>query len=145
MRLIQIETSWRKNSVSVLPFILPLSHLSHFIVAAWKTWRSPIYSFFKPDIAVKIHKGCVSHFFQCAMKRCKTDARGIQRCQDKGDMSSTANLHHHAICCFGEDCVNTTVNGPGIKLSGNIFNLFARQGQQPVSVSHRSHTNSELW
>ena len=74
LRLIQIATSWRKNSVSVLLFILPLSLLSHFIVAARKTWRSPIYSFFKPNVAVEIHKGHISHFFRCATKRCKTDA-----------------------------------------------------------------------
>ncbi|KDQ49148.1 hypothetical protein JAAARDRAFT_110387, partial [Jaapia argillacea MUCL 33604] len=27
---------------------------------------------------------------------------------------------------------------------GSIFGAFARQGQQPVTVSHRSHTNAEL-
>jgi hypothetical protein len=142
--LIQIVTSWKKNLVSAFTFILSLSHICHFLAAARKTWRSPIYSFFKPDVAVEIHRGRVSHFFRCAAKRCKTDARGVRRYQDKGDKSSTANLRHHAIRCFGEDCVNMTVNGPGVALSGNIFNSFAHQGQQPVSVSHRSHTNAEL-
>jgi hypothetical protein len=126
--------------------LIILSHCCSypFLAAAQKTWRSPIYGFFKPNVAIEIHKGRVSHFFRCAAKRCKTEARGVRRYQDKGDKSSTANLRHHAIRCFGEAAINVTDSGSGTSPSGNIFNAFARQGQQPVTFSHRSHTNSEL-
>lgn len=115
------------------------------LAAAQKTWRSPIYSFFKSTVTIEVHKNRVSHFFRCAAKKCKTDSKGVRRYLDKGDKSSTANLRHHAIRCFGEDSVNAAVNGDAVtSRSGNIFSIFARQGQNPVSFSHRAHTNTEF-
>jgi len=115
------------------------------LAAAQKTWRSPIYSFFKSTVTIEVHKNRVSHFFRCAAKKCKTDSKGVRRYQDKGDKSSTANLRHHAIRCFGEDCVNAAVSGNAVtSRSGNIFSAFARQGQNPVTFSHRAHTNTEF-
>lgn len=113
---------------------------------AKKSWRSPIYTFFKPDVSIQIHKKRVSHFFTCLSKHCKTGSKGVQRYQDKGDKSSTANLKHHAIRCFGEDAVNAAMKGEAASegRTGNIFAAFARQGQRPVTYSHRAHTNTEF-
>ena len=70
----------------------------------------------------------------------------MRRFQDLKDKSSTANLKHHAIQCFGEDAVNAALTGK--KVQGNsshsIFSLFARKGKQPVKHSHRVHTNPKV-
>ncbi|KAF8502338.1 hypothetical protein F5888DRAFT_1871875 [Russula emetica] len=114
-------------------------------LAVKETWRSPIYSFFKPKVTIEVHHGRVAHFFTCSSKKCKTEARGVQRYQDKGDKSSTANLRHHAVRCFGEDTVNESVGGvSGSQRSGNIFSAFASQGQKPVVYSHRAHSGPEF-
>ncbi|KAF8231528.1 hypothetical protein L208DRAFT_1000847, partial [Tricholoma matsutake] len=68
---------------------------------------------------------------------------GIWRYQDKCNKASTANLHHHAIRCFGQDAIDMAVNGkPGVP-TGNIFSSFTHQGQQPVTYSHRAHLNPD--
>ena len=69
----ELEKELGKCSLIILSHCCSYS----FLAAAQKTWRSPIYGFFKPNIAIEIHKGCVLHFFQCAVKRCKTEARGV--------------------------------------------------------------------
>lgn len=125
-------------------FFLAIS-LIQFTAAAKETWRSPIYSFFKPAVTIEFHNGRVAHFFTCSSKKCKTEARGVRRYQDKGDKSSTANLRHHAIRCFGEDSVNEAVKGEsGGRRSGNIFSAFASQGQRPLTYSHRAHSTPEF-
>ena len=88
--------------------------------------------FFKPKVTIQVHNGCVAHFFTCSAKKCKSGTRGVRRYQDKGDMSSTANLRHHAIHCFGEDAVNTAVKGQAsVSCSGNIFTA------SPIKVNGR--------
>jgi hypothetical protein len=72
--------------------ILLISVLS---VAAQKTWRSPVYSFFKSEVNIQVHAGHVAHFFTCAAKQCRSSTGGVLRYQDKADKSSTANLWHH--------------------------------------------------
>lgn len=115
------------------------------LAAAQKTWRSPIYLFFKSTVTIEVHKNRVSHFFQCAAKKCKTNSKGVWHYQDKGNKPSTANLRHHAICCFGEGCVNAAVNRDAVtSRSSNLFSAFAHQGQNPVTFSHRAHTNTEF-
>ncbi|KAF8239862.1 hypothetical protein L208DRAFT_1235949, partial [Tricholoma matsutake] len=105
---------------------------------------SPVYSFFKADVTIKVHKGRITHFFTCSAMNCKTEAFGIWHYQDKCDKASTANLCHHAICCFGQDAINIAVNGkPGVP-TGNIFSSFAHQGQQPVTYSYHAHLNPEF-
>ena len=48
-----------------------------------RTWRSPIYSFFKTDkVSVQYHNGWLCHFFPCAAWKCKTVAGGVCRFQD---------------------------------------------------------------
>jgi hypothetical protein len=109
-----------------------------------RTWRSPIYSFFRPNVSVQHHNGRLCHFFPCAARKCKTELGGVRRFQDSKDKASTANLKKHAIGCFGAESVDQAINGNGAKPSGSIFSLFARQGQQPVRYSHRNHTNLEI-
>jgi len=46
--------------------------------------------------------------------------------------------------CFGEDAVKQAFEGKAFKdSSASVFESFARQGQKPVTVSHRSLTNPE--
>ena len=106
-----------------------------------KMWRSPIYSFFSNDVKVQHHNGRLCHFAPCAARKCKTSSRGVRRYQDTKDKSSTANLKHHAIGCFGEDAVNRALRGTDAgPSSGLIFAVFARQGQQPIHYTHKMHT-----
>ena len=111
-----------------------------------KTWRSPIYTFFKPDVTLQYHEGRPYHFFACAAEKCKLRVGGVWRFQDSKDKSSTANLKHHAIRCFGEDAVNAALTSKKVQdySSRSIFSLFARKGKQPVKHSHRVHTNPEV-
>ena len=111
-----------------------------------RTWRSPIYSFFKTDkVSVQYHNGRLCHFFPCAARKCKTVAGGVRRFQDSADRASTANLRHHALRCFGEEAVHNGTRGSDNNgMSGSIFSAFARQGQKPACHSHRSHTNAEV-
>ncbi|KAF8229146.1 hypothetical protein L208DRAFT_1288230 [Tricholoma matsutake] len=137
-------TTWRKNLVHSLNILSSLSHLFWSSAAAKKTWRSPVYSFFKADVTIEVHKGHITHFSPCSAKNSKTEAQGTRCYQDKRDKASTANLCHHAIRCFGQDAVNMAVDGkPGIPTS-NIFSLFAHQGQWPVTYSHCAHLNPEF-
>jgi hypothetical protein len=77
-----------------------------------QTWRSPIYSFFKSDaVSIQHHDGRLCHFFPCAALKCKTSVGGVRRFQDSKDKSSTANLKHHAIRCFGREAVQNTIDG----------------------------------
>jgi hypothetical protein len=64
----------RKNLVHSLDILSSPSHSFQSSAAAKKTWRSPIYSFFKADVIIKVHKGCIMHFFACSAKNCKTKA-----------------------------------------------------------------------
>ncbi|KAF8256684.1 hypothetical protein EI94DRAFT_1640431, partial [Lactarius quietus] len=60
------------------------------------------------------------------------------------DKSSMANLRHHAIGCYGQEAVDQATPSPSTAPSGSIFSAFACQGQAPVNVSHRTHSNTEL-
>ena len=122
-----------------LTLILPLSE------ALKKTWCSPLYSFFKPDVTFQTQDGRPCHFFVCATPKCKVRAGGVRRFQDSQDKASTANLKHHTLHCFGEDAVNTAIVGKEApSLSGSIFALFARKGKQLVKYLHHAHTNPEV-
>ena len=110
-----------------------------------RTWRSSVYSFFKPEVAIQSHQGRPCHFFTCAAPRCKTAIGGVRRFQDSKDRASTANLKHHAMKCFGVEAVDNAAKGSDVPgQSSSIFSIFARPGQQPVRYSHRSHTNPEV-
>lgn len=48
--------------------------------------------------------------------------------------------------CFGHDAIETAFNrdnGSNSGRDGSIFAAFARQGQAPVTISHRAHTTDE--
>jgi len=94
---------------------------------------------------VQYYDGRLCHFFPCGARKCKTALGGVRRYQDTKDKSSTTNLKHHAIGCFGEDAVNNAMKGKDAGAnSGSIYAAFARQGQQAVHYSHRTHTNPEV-
>ena len=121
----------------------PLTELTVHPENAKKTWRSPVYSFFKPEVSVEWVDGRPCHFFPCAAHRCKTDQGGIRRYLDKHDKYSTANLTKHARRCFGPDAVKSASDGATKDQSKSVFDAFARRGQEPVTFSHRSLTDTD--
>ena len=130
-----------------MPFIIILSFIliKSMSEALQEHWRSPIYTFFKPDIVFQYHEGRPCHFFPCATPKCKVRTGGVRRYQDLKDKSSRANLKHHAPRCFGEDAVNTAIAGKEhTNHHHGIMVLFAHRGKQPVKYSHRVHTNPEV-
>lgn len=135
-----------EKELGTYSFIIRHVLLIYYVPEALKrTWRSPIYSFFKSEVSVQYHEGRPCHFFPCAARKCKTTLGGVRRFQDSKDKASTANLRHHAIRCFGEEAVKTSTNTKDTSGdSGSIFSLFAHQGQQPVHYSHCSHSNPEV-
>ncbi|KAJ6613356.1 hypothetical protein B0H10DRAFT_2222260 [Mycena sp. CBHHK59/15] len=52
----------------------------------------------------------------------------------------------HAEACWGKDVVKSRLAGitAAAPRDGNIFSSFARTGQRPVKVTHRTHTQSEF-
>src|SRR5882672_2209850 len=108
-------------------------------------WQSPIYTFFKPHIEFQYFEDRPCHFFTCTAPKCKTRLGSVHRFQDSKDKSSTANLKHHALWCFGADTINTVIAGKKPISNKSIFALFARKGKQPVRYSHHVHTNPEVW
>jgi hypothetical protein len=109
-----------------------------------KTWRSPVYGFFKSDVTIGNEGSRTFHFFKCAAKHCKGPG-GVRRYQDSQDCAATSNLKAHAIKCFGADAVDAafkkTTSGAR---DGSIFASFARLGQASLSISHRAHTTDEM-
>ncbi|KDQ53981.1 hypothetical protein JAAARDRAFT_136189 [Jaapia argillacea MUCL 33604] len=92
------------------------------------TWRSPVYAFFKPKVTIEYHNGHLCHFFPCTACKCKNPLKGT-----------------HAITCFGAEEVEAAMKGQKATThNGSIFAVFAWQGQQPVTVSHCTHTNAEV-
>jgi hypothetical protein len=109
-------------------------------------WWSPIYTFFKPEVEFQYFKNRPCHLFTCLAPKCKTRIGGIHRFQDSKDKSSTANLKHHALRCFGAAAVNAAIAGKKpVERNKSIFALFARKGKQPVKYLHHVHTNPEVW
>ena len=109
-----------------------------------KGWRSPIYNFFQSDVSVGYEGEHLYHFFKCGARVCKTHMGGVRRYQDSKDRNSTANLKQHANRCFGAEAVKNRIDAQAAEASsGSIFTAFARQGQQPVHHSHRTHTSIE--
>jgi hypothetical protein len=91
-----------------------------------KTWRSPVYGFFKSDIKIDTDNGRKFHFFKCAAKRCKVKGGGVRRYQDSQDRAGTSNLKTHAVKCFGADAVDAAFKKiPSIAPDGSIFASFA--------------------
>jgi hypothetical protein len=110
-----------------------------------KNWRSAVYGFFEAKVVIGYDEGRKYHFFKCAAKKCKSKGhKGVRRYQDSKDRAATSNLKSHAIKCFGQDAVDAGFETTGAgQRDGSIFVAFARQGQNPVKVSHRAHTTEE--
>jgi hypothetical protein len=108
-------------------------------------WRSAVYGFFEAKVTVGYDDHRKYHFFKCAAKKCKGKSqKGVRRYQDSKDCAATSNLKSHAVKCFGGDAVDAAFeNAEFGGRDGSIFAAFARQGQQPVKVSHRTHTSEE--
>jgi hypothetical protein len=102
-----------------------------------------VYGFFKADVKVGYEGKHKYHYFTCAANKCKGKG-GVRRFQDLKDHAATSNLCSHAVKCFGQDAVNSAFNDTQPKARDtSIFAAFARQGQQPIKVSHRVHTKAE--
>ncbi|KAG1720839.1 hypothetical protein EDB19DRAFT_1835776 [Suillus lakei] len=78
-------------------------------------------AFFKPTVIFQYHDMQPCHFFTCAAPTCKLCAGGVHQFQDSKDKSSTANLKHHIVHCFGEDAVNAAISAgrPNVTLPSN--------------------------
>jgi hypothetical protein len=108
-------------------------------------WRSPVYAFFQAEVSVGYDKGRKYHFFKCASGKCKGKGqKGVRRYLDSKDRAATSNLKSHAVRCFSQDLVESAFKKTQLGgRDGSIFAAFARQGQQPVKISHRAHTTEE--
>ena len=146
--MLRCLTAQKKNWVSA--YFLPISVSTlQALYSKSKSYmvftvKSPIYQFFKTDVTIKYdNQNRLYHWFHCAAQICKS-GRGVWRYQDKKDKSSTGNLRHHAKRCWGLEAVQniSMIGAKDITLNGSIFALFARNGQKPVNVSHRSHTSN---
>ncbi|KZV80206.1 hypothetical protein EXIGLDRAFT_630613 [Exidia glandulosa HHB12029] len=109
-----------------------------------KTWNSPVYAFFKPDVIIGYSKGRRYHEFICAAQPCKKASHTVRRFLDTRDRSSTSNLRTHAIGCFGHDTVKKTLGETiGHMRDGSITASFERAGKGKVTFSHKLMTKTE--
>ena len=123
-----------------------------------KDWRSPIYAFFRPDVAITYVDNRRAHDFTCAAQHCKgkgKNARLVRRYLDTGDKKSTSSLRRHAKVCWGDEVVERAVEAKDIdaarralhdakpKKDGSLTAVFGRTGKGKISYSHRQHTTAE--
>jgi hypothetical protein len=74
-----------------------------FTACLMKCWDTPVYTFFRPTPTIIYVEGHKVHIFECAVTHCKCKTRLIHHYINTGDISSTGNLHQHAICCWGDE------------------------------------------
>lgn len=122
-----------------------------------RDWRSPIYAFFSPEVAITYVNGRRAHDFTCSAKNCKgkgSNPRLVRRYLDKKDKGSTSGLRRHAKICWGEENVERAVEAKNIEsarnalkkaklLDGSITAVFKRTGKGKITYSHRQHTKAE--
>ena len=60
-----------EKALGMSPFLFLLTSLTRSTEAAKKTWRSPIYSFFKTDVTIDHIDGRLVHIFHCTAPHCK--------------------------------------------------------------------------
>jgi hypothetical protein len=147
--MVQMWSMWKrqtsKNSVCMQLAGLLAHSLTKLVERLKMSWHSPVYGFFSKSIVIGYENGRKFHYFKCTAKKCKSNG-GVRRYQDSKDRAATGNLKSHAVKCFGQDVVDAAF-GSAAKSGardGSIFASFARQGQQPLSVTHRAHTNYEV-
>ncbi|KAL6307681.1 hypothetical protein BKA93DRAFT_702144, partial [Sparassis latifolia] len=114
-----------------------------------KDWTSTVYVFYKPEVTIQFDatSGVHGHVFQCANCGCKTK---ITQWLDKGDRTSTGNLHKHIRKCWGEEALaaaetmKTAVDAhPAVekfRRSGDITASFERKGKGKVTYLSHQHT-----
>ncbi|KAF9028137.1 hypothetical protein BDZ89DRAFT_902107, partial [Hymenopellis radicata] len=77
-----------------------------------KHLRTPIYAFFRPEMAIEYRRNKTSgknqkhHMFTCAARGCK---HRVARNLETQDRTSTKNLKDHAIRCWGKDTVTAAL------------------------------------
>ncbi|KAI9056831.1 hypothetical protein FKP32DRAFT_1585005, partial [Trametes sanguinea] len=116
-----------------------------------KRWTSPVYGFFKHDVAIETIGGRRAHVFLCAKSSC---TRKIKRYLDTKD-GSTGNMKNHAEACWGEEAVRRGMETgsvdetrktivQSILETGRISAYFARGKKKgKVTYSHMQHTKQE--
>ena len=109
-------------------------------------WGSPIYSFFSPDVKIGYENGRKYHFFKCNARVCKNPRGGQRRYLDTSDKTSTGNLKTHAVKCFSQAAIDAAMKGTdnNEQPDGSIYSVFGRQGSQPVSVTHKAHSDVQI-
>ena len=92
--------------------------------------------FVQAKVSVGHDEGRKYHFFKCASVKCKGKGqKGVRHYLD---------LKDHAVKCFGQDAVKATFKKTQSGgCDGSIFAVFTHQGQQPVKISHCTHTTEE--
>jgi hypothetical protein len=122
-----------------------------------KTWRSHIYAFFRPEVAISYVDGRRVHDFTCAAQNCKGKGktpRLVRRYLDTGDKASTSGLRNHAEKCWGPDTVKEAAKAADVNAArtalagaemrnGSLAHVFERTGKGKVTYSHRQHTSKE--
>jgi hypothetical protein len=143
MRISSRRKILRRSWVRFPSFFL-IPSLTLCSAALQKSWRSAIYHFFNPNVTIGYEDERLFHFFKCTARVCKAANGGVRRYQDSKDRNSTTNLKQHAIRCFGAEAVRLCLEPAAAEAAnGSIFTAFARQGQQPVHHTHRTHTSTE--
>ena len=116
-----------------------------------KQWRSPIYSFFKPDPTIEYIGGRHTHVFHCAANGCQ---KGVRCFLDKGNRRSTGNMCKHMKACWGEDVLQQVLQikdhhmahkaVKNYKKNGTITTAFEWKGKGKVKYSHLPLTKMEM-
>ena len=112
-------------------------------------WNAPIYAFFHPVPQIGYKDGRRYHEFQCYALKCKATVR---RYLDKGDATSTGNLHKHAKRCWGAETVAQATAAANADDARNVLSKsrdgsvamhFQVKGKAKVTYSHTQHTKTE--
>ncbi|KAE9403728.1 hypothetical protein BT96DRAFT_814444, partial [Gymnopus androsaceus JB14] len=76
---------------------------------------------------------------------CKNPRGGQRQYLDTSDKTSTGNLKTHAIKCFSQAAVDAAMKGTdnNKQPDGSIYSVFGCQGSQPVSITHKAHSDDQ--
>ncbi|KAL6298217.1 hypothetical protein BKA93DRAFT_820487 [Sparassis latifolia] len=116
-----------------------------------KDWTVTAYAFYKPEVTIETDKaGVRGHVFCCANRGCKMK---VKRWLDKGDRTSTGNMHRHIRKCWGEEALaaademnmaaDVRPSVEKFRRSGDITAAFERKGKGKVTYSARQHTRTK--
>jgi hypothetical protein len=117
-----------------------------------KEWKSPVYAFYGPVLAIEYVKGNRCHVFKCMARGCKYTSRRFLHTKDH---TSTSNLIKHVWSCWGDEvwkaaqdagsatAAREAVTEPVLS-TGSITAHFKRKGKGGVRYMHRQHTKTEI-